>query len=275
MKGINTDAILKSSKNFFMKNGTTILSVIASFGVIGTVVLAVKATPEAEEKIKADSRRNHDGDPYGYSKTEAIKSCWRFYIPTFSIGVATIACILGANALNKKQQTSLISAYALLNDEFKLYRRGAIDVYGEDADTKIKSEIAKKMYINTCGLCSCSVYDADMDKSDELLFYDFYSKRFFNATIGAVMNAEYHINRMLNFKGEIDVNTFYEFLGLDPVENGNEIGWNMDYLMYAFDSMWIDFDNQMTQMEDGMECYILSMMEEPMPFYVIEEELTR
>ena len=45
--------------------------------------------------------------------------------------------------------------------------------------------------------------------------------------------------------------------------------------MYAFDSMWIDFDNQMTQMEDGMECYILSMMEEPMPFYVIEEELTR
>lgn len=63
------------------KASPTILTCIGAAGVVATAVLAVKATPKADSLIKADSRRNHDGDPYAATKLEAVKSCWKCYIP--------------------------------------------------------------------------------------------------------------------------------------------------------------------------------------------------
>lgn len=59
------------------KASPTILTCIGVAGVVATAVLAVKATPKADSLIKADSRRNHDGDPYAATKLEAVKSCWK------------------------------------------------------------------------------------------------------------------------------------------------------------------------------------------------------
>ena len=77
------------------KASPTILTCIGAAGVVATAVLAVKATPKADSLIKADSRRNHDGDPYAATKLEAVKSCWKCYIPAAATGVATIICIFG------------------------------------------------------------------------------------------------------------------------------------------------------------------------------------
>ena len=106
------------------KASPTILTCIGAAGVVATAVLAVKATPKADSLIKADSRRNHDGDPYAATKLEAVKSCWKCYIPAAATGVATIICIFGANTLNKKQQASLASAYALVNRSYSDYMTG-------------------------------------------------------------------------------------------------------------------------------------------------------
>ena len=88
------------------KASPTILTCIGAAGVVATAALAVKATPKADSLIKADSRRNHDGDPYAATKLEAVKSCWKCYIPAAATGVATIICIFGANTLNTGAQES-------------------------------------------------------------------------------------------------------------------------------------------------------------------------
>ena len=124
------------------KASPTILTCIGAAGVVATAVLAVKATPKADSLIKADSRRNHDGDPYAATKLEAVKSCWKCYIPAAATGVATIICIFGANTLNKKQQASLASAYALVNRSYSDYKHKLKELYGEDAHKKIMESIA-------------------------------------------------------------------------------------------------------------------------------------
>ena len=124
------------------KASPTILTCIGAAGVVATAVLAVKATPKADSLIKADSRRNHDGDPYAATKLEAVKSCWKCYIPATATGVATIICIFGANTLNKKQQASLASAYALVNRSYSDYKHKLKELYGEDAHKKIMESIA-------------------------------------------------------------------------------------------------------------------------------------
>lgn len=256
--------LIYKSKTYLRKSSPTILTVLSSLGVITTAVLTATATPDAVDNIKADSRRNHDGDPYGYSTMEAIQSGWKYYIPATLVGLSTIACIFGANALNKKSQASITSAYAMLNESYRQYRKAANDIYGEDADSKIFAEASKKVYVSSDGL---GLYDPDTDDSDILLFYETVSKRYFNATMASVINAQYHINRNLILRGYCELNEFYTFLGLDKVENGDDVGWSMDEMMDGGD-MWLDFDNRRTKLDDGLECYIVSPMWEPSTLYV-------
>lgn len=256
MKGTSKlrHAYCRSGK--MLKNHSpTILSIIGVVGVIGTAVLAVRATPKALERIRADSRTNHNGDPCAFTKKEAIASAWKCYIPAMLTGTATILCIMGANVLNRRQQASLASAYAFMQESYQNYRKAAKSVYGEDADSKIIAEMAKDTYIAPDGY---ALYFPDEDgDSEKLLFYDMFSNRYFNATLAAVLNAEYHVNRNLQLKGEICINEFYDFLGIEGTKDGDIIGWNLDEMMEG-GYLWLDFENRFAEIEGGLECRIVS-----------------
>ncbi len=262
----NFERAVWKTKKAFKNHSPTILSGVASVGVIISTVMAIKATPKALIILRDAANEKNDA----LSKFEILRVAAPIYIPTAIACLSTIICILGANALNKKQQASLMSAYALLNDSFKEYRSAAIDVFGNDADVKIKAEMAKKIYVTGDGY---SIYDPDMDfESEKLLFYDFCTQRYFNATLAAVVNAQYHLNRNLMLRGYVTINEFFEFLGIDAIDNGDDLGWNMDYLM-SCGLLWLDFENRHTKMEDGMECCIISPFVDPLPFSVMEEEM--
>lgn len=80
MKKPNLQRLAQRSKIYLRKASPTILSGLGAAGVIVTSVLAVRATPKALRKIRADSKANHDGDPEAYSKLEAVRSAWVCYI---------------------------------------------------------------------------------------------------------------------------------------------------------------------------------------------------
>jgi hypothetical protein len=254
MKGL-----LSKTKSFLKRSSPTILTCFSIVGVVGTTVLAVKATPKAVELIKNDSRRNHDGDPYAYTKLEAVQSCWQCYIPAALIGLSTIACIFGANVLSKHNQASLVSAYALLNQSYQQYRNAAKAVYGEDADEKIKIEAAKNVYVSAAG---CHIYDPESE-SEEILFYDSFCQRYFTSTMSSVLNAQYHVNRNFALRGWSDLNELYDFLGLEQYSGGDVIGWSADEMIEGGLTPWIDFENRLVKMDDGLECYIISTLFKP------------
>ena len=250
------------------KASPTILTCIGAAGVVATAVLAVKATPKADSLIKADSRRNHDGDPYAATKLEAVKSCWKCYIPAAAAGVATIICIFGANTLNKKQQASLASAYALVNRSYSDYKHKLKELYGEDAHKKIMESIAAEKSsmppITAAGGFSNSSLEFEDANEEQRLFYDSFSKRYFQATISQVLQAEYHINRNMVLGAFVTLNDFYDFLGISHVEGGDVVGWLLSDSMY-----WIDFDNSKAMVDDGLNgeipCYVVDAMLGPQP----------
>jgi hypothetical protein len=255
MKGL-----LSNTKSFLKRSSPTILTCFSIVGVVGTTVLAVKATPKAVELIKNDSRRNHDGDPYAYTKLEAVQSCWQCYIPAALVGFSTIICIIGINVLNKRNQASLASAYALLSESYQQYRKAAKTVYGDDADSKIKVQMAKNTYISADGY---SVYSPELDsESEKILCYDLFSQRYFTSTMAAVLNAQYHINRNLSLHGYASINEFYEFLGIDKIDHGDDIGWSYDQPVEE-EILWLDFDNRYTVLDDGLECCVISALWNP------------
>lgn len=260
--------MLHNSGLYIRKYSPVALSCVASVGVVVTTIVAVKATPKAMELIKADSRKNHDGDSNAYTKKEAIASAWKCYIPAVAFGVSTIACIIGANALNRRQQAALTSAYAFVNNSYKEYKDKLKELYGEEAHQKIMRELAVEKAENIpieaptlCGNISLGFEDAD---NEELLFFDSIGNRYFTSTIARVLQAEYHFNRNFCLGWIPSLNDFYEFLGLEKTEYGDTVGWtnsNGDYY-------WIDFFHILTQIDDTMDCWIIDVEQIPTPEFL-------
>lgn len=83
--------------------------------------------------------------------------------------------------------------------------------------------------------------------------------------MAAVLNAQYHVNRNLCLRGDTTVNKFYEFLGIDEIDCGDEIGWSIEELTEG-GIQWLDFDNSQTVMDDGMVCCVISALWDPLTF---------
>lgn len=245
--------VLASSKLFFKRNGSTILTVIGGAGVVATSVSAAMATPKAMRLL--DQAKKEKGEKL--TKLERVVVAGPAYIPSIAIGVGTIACIVGANILNKQRQAALIGAYTLLDSSYKEYKQKVLDLYGENANDEVVEAIAKDKY------------DADEHTvvDGKQLFYEAYSGRYFESTMEDVLRAEYTLNRELSLVGGVGLNAYYELLGLPTIESGDNFGWNADTNMEAYWQTWVDFNHSTTTMDDGLECTIITMWQEPVIDY--------
>ena len=240
---------VSSSKRFINRNASTILTYLGSIGVIATSVIAVKATPKALKLLETAKEKKGEK----LTSFEIIRTVGPIYIPAVLIGVSTIACIFGANILSKRNQAALMSAYALLDNSYKEYKKKVIELYGEEADLEIKTSIAKDKYEET---------DIEV-KDDKKLFYDFYSGRYFESTDEIVRKAEYDLNRKLSIMGYASLNDFYDLLKIEKIDGGNNLGWSaVKNIEYSWQS-WIGFVHKKVIMDDGLECCIIYIQSEP------------
>lgn len=241
------------AKKFWHRNGSTVLTCLGGAGVIGTTVLAVKATPKAMRLVEEAELEKGDE----LTKVETMKVAWKPYIPTIMIGSATIACIFGANVLNKRQQAALTSAYALLDSSYKEYKKKVEELYGEEAEKEVRTQIAKDHYEE----------GSNNDEDDgKLLFYDQYSQRYFRASNETMLMAEYEANRLLIDDCYVSLNEFYDLIDLPKVDYGEYVGWSASQMFEMYWSSWINFNHEKVEMEDGMECYIINFTEPMVDF---------
>lgn len=241
--------ILRSSNRFLKKNAATILTCVGGAGVVATSIMAVKATPKA--MVTLENAKEEKGDEL--TTWEVVKTAGPAYIPTIIVGSATIACIFGANVLNKRQQAALMSAYALLDNSYKEYKNKVNELYGDEASKRIQEELAKDKYEE----------EQRPKEAEELLYYDEFSQRYFTSTSENVLRAEYSLNKTLWNEGIAWLNDYYELLGLEKVDYGNYLGWSSFEL---YEITWggsIEFDHTKVVMDDGLECTIISMHCEP------------
>ena len=241
--------LVRSTKLFVSRNGSTILTCVGGVGLIATAVLTAKVTPKAMTRVE-DARKEKGED---LTKLETAIAAAPAYIPPILTGLATFACMFGANALNKRQQASLISAYALLDNSYKEYKKKVDEVYGEGATQNVQAEIAKDKY-----------EESELEPADGMkLFYDDFSGRLFESTIEKVKDAEYNLNRDLSMQGYATLNDFYNYLGLVPIDGGDDLGWSSGMNFEYYWQEWIDFSHHKTTMGDDLECIIITMFAEP------------
>ena len=246
-------------RSFAKKNASVILTCISVAGVVATTIMAVKETPKALlllENAKEEKREE-------LTKWEKVKIAGPVYIPSMITGAATIACICGSNVISKRQQATLATAYALLDNSYKEYKKKVDEVYGAEAGKNIRAEIAKDKYTNDI---------ISLDNKE--LFYDFYSGKYFESTKEKVIQAQYETNRALIVNNAVSLNEYYEILGLERKSEYELVGWSCSQIEEMYGHPWIEFDHEETTIDEesdyseGLKCTIIYFPIEPIMNYL-------
>lgn len=236
--------------NYIEKNNTAILTGLGVAGVVGTAVLAVKGKPKADKllKEKKEYKRLHYNEEL--TRFESFLAVVPAYLPAILMGIGTSACILGSHHISKEREAALISAYSYLNTSYNEYKDKVKELFGEEKEQQVRDAIARD-------------HQNVEKEEDMLLIYDEFGKRYFNISQAKYNDALYKLNRMYNFTGEMKLNDFYEFFGLDPIPGGDILGWSALKDFECTGISWIDVKLRPMEMVDNCECFVMEYNVEP------------
>lgn len=246
------------------ENSTTILSSAAIAGVMGTVVLAVKATPRALEEIaqarddkeylaagEEERAIRRDGDPLTIRET--IKVTWKLYIPAGITGIATIALIIGTNAIGIRQKAAYAGAYALADAAFREYKENVLKVVGEKKEQQVRDKIAEERVKRNPPDGTIIITGTDV------LCYDQLTGRYFKSDHETIRSAENEVNHRILTDMYASHNEFYELIGIGHVVLGEEMGWNIEHMLKLV------FSTQLS--DNGEPCLSIGYKELPIKDY--------
>jgi len=231
----------KKFKMLVVDNSPLILTYLSVAGVVSTTVLAVRATPKALDKlskVKWDAESNNR-EP---NIKETVVVVWKDYTPATVSGVFTIACIIGAQAINMRKNAALVSIYSLTETMLREYQAKVREIHGENKERKVREEITK----DSIASAPMALAEVHITGLGEQLCYDSFTGRYFKSDIETLRRAQNDINAQILNNNYASHNDFYNLIGLSRTQFGEEAGWNLDQLLD------IEFTSHLA--DDGRPC---------------------
>jgi uncharacterized protein DUF6353 len=134
------------------KHSPTILFAAGVIGVVGTVVLASRATLKLEDVLldaqeDLDKAKNLEHTSYSeedrrndvviiYVQTAA--KLIRMYAPAVVLGGLSITALTGSHMILNRRNTALMAAYAVLDKGFREYRQRVVENLGVEKDREFR-----------------------------------------------------------------------------------------------------------------------------------------
>lgn len=256
MNKTNLAKIFKNTQSLVSKHSPELLTGIGIAGMVTTTILAVKATPKALDLI--DDRKEELGIAINEKlpPVETIKAAWKCYIPAVVTGVTSVACLIGASSVNARRNAALATAYNLSATALSEYKEKVIETIGEKKEQVVRDKVSedqlKKNPVNNSAII--------VTGNGNSRFYDNITKRRFTSDIEKIKRIQNELNaRMLEGEDYISLNSFYYELGLEGVEFGDDIGWNI----YNGRKGMIKVDFSAHLDEDGVPCIVLEYLVAP------------
>lgn len=211
------------------ENSPIILTGLAIAGLVSTSVLAVKATPKAMEML-ANERFDRNqryiiegGDP-NLSAYDAIRICYKCYIPAIAVGAVSICCIVGANSISSRRTAALAGVYAITETAFQEYQTKVAETIGERRELKVRDEIAAdRIKANPTG-----TNEIIITGKGDLLCYDSLTGRYFKSSVEHIRRTVNDLNHQLLTDMFITLDELHTELGLSGTVLGGELGWHID-----------------------------------------------
>lgn len=241
------------------KKSPEIFITVGVIGVVGTVVLACKATRKVDEilnKHKEEIQKINDIvalikegeiESSEYSDKDRIKDLVvtytktgteliKLYAPTITVGAISIACLIGSHGIMKGRNLALMAAYKTLEEGFNKYRKRIIEEHGEEKDYMYKNGLRAETFIEN----EINAEGKTQKVKKTKLVSDpnglsCYAKFFDESSTQWTKTPEYNLmflrsqqnyyNNMLTARGHVFLNEIYDALGIPRTGSGAVVGW--------------------------------------------------
>lgn len=224
------------------KNSPTILFGAGVVGVVGSTVLACKATLKLEEVLEEGGDKLHKARTLQhreYTETDRVNDVkiikiqtavkiGKLYAPAIGLGVVSIAALTKSHDILTKRNAALMAAYHALEKGFDEYRRRVVEKYGEDEDryfrygtreVDVVDDNGKVQKVTRVGNDVPSIYARFFDQTCTSWSKEAeYNRIFLNCQ-------QNYANDLLRARGHIFLNEVYDMLGLPRSKAGSVVGW--------------------------------------------------
>lgn len=243
--------MLTKIKMGFRKDGNLLLTGLGVLGFGATIYSCIKETKNVTRKIDY-LEKEIDRE---LNVKEKVKFSIPHYKKTIGFGLTTLSCFVGSTVLSRKNQSALIGAYTMLDQSYKRYKEEVAKTYGQEAADEMMLNVENIPYKSY----QPNIMDNDGDET--MLFYEPFTGAYIETTLARVKNAELMVNKKLAEDSYVDLDTYYKYLGLNHIsfKKADEYGWSL----YYNEINWIPFRYQLSVNDDGLECWIIIMEEEP------------
>lgn len=138
MKKIDWKGLACNIGGTLRRKSPEILTGVGIGGMITTTVLAVRATPEALRRIEAKKKEEHHKK---LTVLQTVQAAWVCYIPAGVTGTVSVACLIGASAVNGRRNAALATAYSLAENTLRDYRAKVVETIGDKKEEAILDAI--------------------------------------------------------------------------------------------------------------------------------------
>ena len=244
------------------KNSPTLLFGAGVVGVIGTVVLASRATLKVEETMDNNSslveaakelraRNDEDYSEQDYQKdmvyiyVRNATAVLKLYAPAIGLGVLSIAALTGSHVILSKRNVALTAAYAAVEKAIKEYRERIVGEIGEDHERELwyGTETREIVEETETGPQTRTVVSAKPGApSMYAKFFDEFStswRRDPERNVIFLRSQQNYANDRLQARGHLMLNDVYDMLGIERTKAGCVVGWvlghgdnNVDFGIY-------------------------------------------
>lgn len=225
------------------KNSPELLFAAGIVGMVGSTVLACRATlkldevlDEAQRKLELAKTLQHDE----YSEKDrsrdvsliyfqtSVKTV-KIYGPAIIVGGLSVAALTKSHTILTKRNAALTAAYAALEKGFNEYRARVIEKYGEEQDRNFRygtqqvevvdPDTNRKKIVTRVGPGEPSIYARFFDYSSSS-----WSKEPEYNLIFLKCQQNY-ANDLLRARGHVFLNEVYDMLGIPRSKAGAVVGW--------------------------------------------------
>lgn len=231
------------------KHSPSILFGVGVVGMIGSTVLACRATLKVEEvleKTKKDVEETkkkieivESMEHRDYSEqdrkqdiavvyTKGVVNLAKLYGPSILLGAASIACLTKSHNILAQRNAALTAAYIAVDEAFKKYRSRVVEEYGEDKDRELMYSSEPVEIVSEKGNIT---YSRRVDENAPSMYARFFDQLSPEWSPEPEYNLVYlkhqqsYFNHMLKARGHVFLNEVYDQLGIERTKEGSVVGW--------------------------------------------------
>ncbi len=236
------------------KHSPVILFAVGVAGMVGTVVLASKATLKVDkilneheldkemsggllDAVEAGERPGTDYTKEDYQKDMVLlylrtaSKLGKLYAPALACGVVSIAALTGSHYILNSRNVALTAAYAAIEKGYHEYRSRVVNELGEDKDRQFATELEMTEVVETkangktvttqvaTGVKGTSPYAAIFDETNKNWNRHSEYNRLF------IQCQQQYANDLLRARGHVFLNDVRDMLGLERIPAGQIGGW--------------------------------------------------